>query len=113
MIEFQVFEANPQAMRIALIGRLDSAGVEKIEAPLTASVRDGSLHILFDLSKVPFVGSLGIRLLISVGRVLQRQDRRLVMFGAQPQVAEVFETVTLSDLIPITGSEDEALAELA
>ena len=112
MIEYQVSDANKQARRIALIGRLDSAGVEQIEAPLTASVRDGAQHVLFDLSKVPFVGSLGIRLLISVGRVLHRQDRRLVMYGVQPQVAEVFETVTLGDLIPIAGSEAEALAEL-
>ena len=112
MIEYQVSEVRPQVRRIALIGRLDSAGVEQIEAPLTAAVRDGTQHILFDLSKVPFVGSLGIRLLISVGRVLQRQDRRLVMYGVQPQVAEVFETVTLGDLIPITGTEDEALAEV-
>lgn len=112
MIDFQEYDAADQAIRIELTGRLDSAGVEQIEATLIASVRKGTTHVLFDLSKVPFVGSLGIRMLIAAGRALQKQGRRLVMFGVQPQVSEVFETVALGDLIPIAANEAEALVAL-
>jgi anti-sigma B factor antagonist len=108
MVEFEEFDAE-DAVRFELTGRLDSAGVQEVEAPLTASVRKGTTNVTFDLTKVPFVGSLGIRLLISIGRVLQRQGRTLVLFGVQPQVREVFETVALGDLIPIAASEEEAV----
>ena len=113
MIEFQEHRTEGQAARIELTGRLDSAGVETIEAKLTASIRNGTEPVLIDLTAVSFVGSLGIRLLISCHRVLQRQDRRMAMFGAQPQVAEVFETVALSDLIPVAANEHEARATLS
>ena len=112
MTEFTLTEAAPGAVCAALLGRLDSAGVEQVEAPLTAALRDGTGHVLLDFGKVSFVGSLGIRLLIALGRTLQKQRRGLALFGVQPQVAEVFETVALGDLIPIAGTEEAALAEL-
>ena len=68
MAAFEEFDAHP--VRFALEGRLDSAGVEQIETKLTASVRAGTRNVILDLADVPFVGSLGIRMLISIGRVL-------------------------------------------
>lgn len=113
MTEFTLASAGPNATRVSLLGRLDSAGVEQIEAPLTAALKEGAGHVLLDFGKVGFVGSLGIRLLIALGRNLQKQRRQVALFGVQPQVAEVFETVALGDLIPIAGTEEAALAELA
>ena len=112
MIAFQEHATDAGAVRFELTGRLDSAGVEQIEAPLTASIRNGTTNVLLDLTSVSFVGSLGIRLLISAARVLQRQSRQLALFGAQPQVAEVFETVALSDMIPTAGTQEDALRAL-
>jgi anti-anti-sigma factor len=66
-----------------------------------------------DLSAVTYVGSLGMRLLISTGRAVQRRGRRMVIFGAQPQPRDVFETVALSDLIPVATTLPEALDLLA
>lgn len=113
MTEFALAEASPSATRVTLLGRLDSAGVEQVEAPLTAALRDGTGPVLLDFGKVSFVGSLGIRLLIALGRTLHKQRRSLALFGVQPQVAEVFETVALGDLIPIAATEEQALADLA
>lgn len=113
MTDYTLADAAPGAVRVTLQGRLDSAGVEQVEVPLTAALRDGTGHVLLDLGKVGFVGSLGIRLLIALGRTLHKQRRGLALFAVQPQVAEVFETVALSDLIPIAGTEEDALAELA
>lgn len=112
MTEFTLAPAGSGAVSVTLLGRLDSAGVERIEAPLTAALRAEAGHVLLDFGKVSFVGSLGIRLLIGLGRTLQKQGRCLALFGVQPQVAEVFETVALGDLIPIAGTEDAALAEV-
>src|SRR5436305_8729850 len=112
MAAFQDFDAEG-AVRFELSGRLDSASVEQIEGPLTDRMRRGSDNVLLDVTKVPFVGSLGIRMLISVARVLQRQGRTMVLVGVQPQVMEVFDTVALSDMIPIAADDDEATQLLA
>ena len=112
MSDFTLSPAGPGAVRVALLGRLDSAAVERIEAPLTATLRTEAGNVLLDFAKVSFVGSLGIRLLIALGRTLERQRRQLALFAVQPQVAEVFDTVALGDLLPIAGTEEAALAQL-
>ncbi len=112
MIALEERPTEGSATRIVLAGRLDSAGVEQIEPDLAAALGRGAPALLFDLGAITFVGSMGIRLLIASGRALQRQGRQLVLFGVQPQVAEVFDTMTLGDLIPITATEAEALEQL-
>jgi anti-sigma B factor antagonist len=62
---------------------------------------------------VCFVGSRGIRLLISLARGLQKKGLRFVMYGLQPAVHDVFASVSLSELIPVTTTEVEALTLLA
>lgn len=101
------------AVWYALSGRLDSAAVERMELPFTASMRSGAGGVAIDLQAVPFIGSLAIRMLISAHRVLQRAGRTMVLVGAQPQVLDVFETVALGDLIPLAANHEEAKLKLA
>lgn len=111
-MEFQVAEVSPDTVRVVLTGRLDAAGADKAELPFTAAVGGGGKNALLDLSGVGFVGSLGIRMLIAVARVVHRKGRQMVLFGVAPDVAEVFDTVSLDQLIPIVGTEAEALARI-
>lgn len=108
-MQMDVVEIGADAHRVQLNGRLDAAGTGAIELRFTALVAPVDRHTLVDLSEVPFVSSLGIRLLLTVARTLHRRGRKLVIFGTQPSVMSVFETVALSTLIPIAGDEDEAL----
>jgi len=112
MAGFEEFDEG-QAVRFVLEGRLDSAGTEQIEARLTAAVGRGTSNVIVDLGKVPFVGSLGIRMLVSLGRTLQRQGRTVVLTSVQPLVQDVFETVALGEMIPIAANPAEAAQLLA
>ena len=112
MAGFEEFDED-RAVRFVLEGRLDSAGTEEIEARLTDCARRGSNNVILDLAKVPFVGSLGIRMLVSLGRTLQRQGRTVVLIGVQPLVQDVFETVALGEMIPIATNPAEAAQLLA
>ena len=57
------------------------------------------------MTEVGFVASLGIRMLFSVARIVQRQGRRMVLLGVQPAVAEVFSTVGMDLVIPSAADE--------
>lgn len=109
-MEYELAGIVPGTHRLTLRGRADAAGVDKVEAGISALVRGSQGHVLVDMAEVPFMGSLGIRMLISLGRLLARRESRLVVFGVQPMVAEVFETMALSDVIPIAADEPAALA---
>lgn len=96
----------------ALAGRLDTANVNQIESSFTARIVPKGQPTVVDLSKVTFIASLGIRMLLSVARVLSRNGSKLVLFGADPAVMEIFETTALSDIIPVHATEADAFADV-
>lgn len=111
-MEVQVVHDGTAPMRLVLVGRLDATGTEQVEVLFMARIRAAATDVLVDMTAVSFVGSLGIRLLISAARLAERAGRKVVLFGAQPPVSEVFRTVALDDLIPVAADEAAALAQL-
>ncbi len=112
-MQFEVASIRPGISRVVLSGRADAAAVDGVEAALSAQVGAVDGHVVLDLRGVPFMGSLGIRLLISLARMVARRSARIAMTGVQPQVLEVFETMALLDLIPHAPDDEAALALLA
>lgn len=102
----------PTQSKVVLKGRLDTAGVDRIETKFVAALVPRGLSAIVDLSQVDFVASMGLRVLISVARSLSRKNARLVLFAPQEGVREVFESVALGDLIAIRETEADALAAL-
>ncbi|MBL6076919.1 STAS domain-containing protein [Belnapia sp. T18] len=111
-MDFALTELDNGTNRVAMSGRLDAAGAEAIDQRFTAAVGSVAKNALVDLTEVSFVASLGLRMFISVARVLQRRGAQMILFGAQRQVMEVFETIALDQMIPIVATEAEARARL-
>jgi anti-sigma B factor antagonist len=109
-MQMQVGEPVEGVMNIALIGRLDTPGVDRIETQLTAHVVPRGARAMIDLSQVTFIGSGGIRMFITIARALARKGGRLVLYGAQPLVAQVFTTTSLNDIVPIRPDATAAVA---
>jgi anti-anti-sigma factor len=96
--------------KIVFAGRLDTAGVDRVETRFGAAVVAAGKNTVVDLSQVTFLASMGIRMLIATARSLSRKSRKMAMFGATPAVMETIDTTALHDIIPVAGSEDEAIA---
>jgi anti-anti-sigma factor len=111
-MELEILEESQTFTRLALKGRLDTAGVDRIETRLTASLARGG-HGVIDLSEVTFLASLGIRLLITVAKMLHRRGSRLVLVAPRPLVDQALKHSSLDDIIPVAESTDAALALLA
>lgn len=99
--------------RAELAGRLDTANVNELENHFTTGIMPKAQNTIVDLSKVSFIASLGIRMLLTTARGLANRGAKFAMYGANPAVMEIFETTALSDIIPIRDTEAEALAEVA
>ncbi len=99
--------------KIALSGRLDTAGVSRLETQFSASVAAGGQSAVVDLTDVAFLASLGVRMFISTARTVTRKGGKLALYGANAAVMEIIETTSLNDIIPVAPSEAEALALVA
>ena len=107
-MQIQLGSTDEGVLNLALIGRLDTPGVDRIETPLTAQLVPRGVRATVDLSQVTFLGSGGIRMFITIARALGRKGGRLVLYGAQPLVAEVLETTSLNDIVPVRADATTA-----
>ena len=108
-MEMTVGEAGG-VKKVALSGRLDSAGVDVIETRFSAIIVPQGANAIVDLSDVEYLASLGVRMFISTTRALSWKGKKLVLFGATPAVTEIIETMGFSDVVPVVATESEALA---
>jgi anti-anti-sigma factor len=109
-MELQVKDAGDGVLNVSLTGRLDTPGVDQIETQLTAHLVPRGARAILDLSQVAFLGSGGIRMFISIARALGRKGGKLVLYGAQPLVAQVLQTTSLNDIVPVRMDADAAAA---
>lgn len=107
-MHMQLGDAGEGILNVLLVGRLDTPGVDSVETQLTAHLVPRGARAIVDLSQVAFLGSGGIRMFITIARALNRKGGKLVLYGAQPLVAEVLETTSLNDIIPVRADATAA-----
>jgi anti-anti-sigma factor len=101
------------AIKVAFAGRLDTAGVDRVETRFNAAAVAGGHDALVDLGRVELITSMGIRMLITAARAMSQRHTKLVLFGAQELVREVLETAAIDTLIALVSTEAEARALVA
>ncbi len=94
--------------RLKLAGRLDINGSAMAEIPLSLAARN-CRRLVIDMSDVSYVASLGVRHLVMAAKTLDRGGGKLVLFSVSGPVAEILETMGITDLIPMAPSEADAL----
>jgi len=93
--------------RITLTGRLDADGVKAVEADFHAAATEVP-NVMVDLSGVPFLASLGIRMLVSASQDQQTLGGKLVLVSPDKTTMSVLHTTGINQLIPVRDTIDEA-----
>lgn len=108
-MDMMVDELDGGVTNVALRGRFDTQGAEAVD--LRFSVIAGSKSaVLVDLSDVDFLASLGIRVLLSSAKAIQRKGGKLVIVVPEGNVLMVLKTAGMENLIPIFVERDAAMA---
>jgi anti-sigma B factor antagonist len=105
-----VIERSEKLTHVALDGRLDIAGVDKVGLPFTTLVVARKVPAIVDMSGVEFVVSIGIGMLVSAARALRSHGATMVLFAPREGVAHVLRLASIDKAIPIAKTKDEALA---
>ena len=91
-------------------GRLDTAGVDALEIRFLSGIAPAGSAAIVDLSKVTYIASLGIRMLLTAARSVRNKGGQFAIFGASATVMDVIHSTAISDVIPVLQSEAEAIA---
>jgi anti-sigma B factor antagonist len=108
-MDMVVDELDGGVTNVALRGRLDTLGAEAID--LRMSVIAGAKRaVVIDLSEVDFLASMGIRVLLTTAKAVQRKGGRLALITPEGNVLMVLKTAGMESLIPIFHERDAAIA---
>ena len=112
-MDMSLGELDSGALCVALQGRLDTVGVDKVEKGFSAAVAATARDAALDLGGVSFLASMGVRMIIATARAQRARGRKLVLFGAVPLVQSTLEMVALDQIIPVVADRAAAQAILA
>lgn len=87
------------ALTVALEGRLDTTTAPKLEEKLLGSV-DGITRLVFDVEKLEYISSAGLRVLLAMQKLMNRQGAMLLR-NVNEAVMKVFEVTGFSDILRI------------
>jgi anti-sigma B factor antagonist len=90
---------NEKNLVIALEGRLDTMTAPDLESQLQASIA-GVEHLSFDLAKLEYISSAGLRVLLSAQKTMNKQGD-MVVKNATEEVKEIFEVTGFTDILTI------------
>lgn len=109
-MELKIHEGTSTYKHMSLIGRLDTRGVDSVELRFNAALGSSAKNVLLDFSEVTFLSSMGIRMLLTMARVCGRNGGKMIVLNPQELVAEAMDHASLTDLIPIVETQQEAEA---
>lgn len=108
------FEVNVQKLAdrvlMELRGELNSFAEQVLSAAYSEAEGFDTPTILLDFSRVTYINSTGIALIVGLMSRAQKAGRRLVVFGLSDHYQEIFQITRLADYLSIVPDQASALA---
>jgi anti-anti-sigma factor len=86
--------------RLVLSGELDLAPAAELEEMLLRLCADGTKEITVDLSKLSFMGSTGLRLVLLAKELCEQNGCGFLLVSGPPNIQRMFELTGLLHLLP-------------
>jgi anti-anti-sigma factor len=94
---------RPRVVEIAVRGDLDMRTGKLVQQALEHSYEDEGAELLsLDLSRVTFIDSMGLRVLLRARRAAQALERALVLASPSPSVMRLLEITGMHELFDVT-----------
>lgn len=111
-MRLQYSELETGIRLIKLNGALDSTGAPSVEIEFVRCCTGDNLCVLVDLSKVNYISSIGIPMLINSAKTIVRHGGKMALLSPQRSVESVLEMTGIPLIIPIYQNLHSAVLEL-
>ena len=91
--------AEGTSLTVKLEGRLDTTTSPQLESELGSKL-DGVKDLVFDLEKLEYISSAGLRVLLSAQKVMNNQGSMVVKNSIE-EIREIFDVTGFSDILTI------------
>jgi anti-sigma B factor antagonist len=111
-MRLQYNELDSSTRLIKLSGTLDIHGVNDVEVEFVRICTGDNVCVLVDLSKVNYISSIGIPLLINSAKSLARRGGKMALLNPKKSVEDVLELTGILLIIPIYQNLNTAVSEI-
>ena len=86
-------------LTIALEGRLDTTTSPQLEGEMHPDI-DSSTEVVFDLAKLAYISSAGLRVLLSAQKIMNKQGKMTIK-NVCPEIMDIFDVTGFVDILNI------------
>ena len=86
-------------LTIALEGRLDTTTSPQLEAEMHPAIDDAT-EVIFDLEKLAYISSAGLRVLLSAQKIMNKQGSMTIK-NVCPEIMDIFDVTGFVDILNI------------
>jgi anti-sigma B factor antagonist len=97
--------------KVTLEGRLDIENAPAVDSRMQA-IAAVQNSVLVDMRNVSFLGSMGLRALVSPALAIRGRGGKMVLFGPNEMVSKVLKVSGIESMIPVHHELQSALAAL-
>ena len=97
---------------IDLYGDIDGFADAALDVAYTEAERYGTPAVMLNFSRVGYINSTGIALIVGLLARARKSNRRLVTCGLSEHYQEIFNITRLSDFMTVFTDEESALQEV-
>ena len=104
-------EPTDKAHIIALQGQVNSSNAATVETEVLSVVTQGAKNVLLNMTELSYISSAGLRVVLVLAKRLKQAGGKLVIYGMQPHVREVFDISGFLAILNVAGTRAEALEQ--
>jgi anti-sigma B factor antagonist len=94
---------------VGIEGRLDTTNYSILENKLISLIDDGHVKIILDGSKMDYISSSGLRVLLMALKRISLVKGKFVLSDLQETIREIFEIAGFTTIFEIFRTKEEAL----
>lgn len=107
-LDIKITKKKDYVYLVELKGSIDTDTHEKIEEELSEIINEKTRAVVFDMGKVDYISSIGIKVIIGAKKTLEGQNSSFAMINLQPQIKKVFEMLKILPMFDIFDDMPEA-----
>lgn len=103
---------EPDIMLVQITGRISlGRDCEDVEYAVDELIRANRKKVVFDLSQIDYVDSMGVGILVMCGGKMKAAGGELRLASLQPRIAELMKMTKLDQVFPFYSTAAAAIAQ--
>ena len=115
MTQFQLLLSEPhdEVLVFGMSGELDLGTIRPLQEAADRACGTDYRSLVFDLTRLEFIDSSGLRVLVAAHRAMEAKGRASVVVCDSPAMLRVFDVTGLNNVLTIVATRGDALSTYA